>query len=203
MAFINTLLDRCGHAASPPAQAQNQANLQHRQTCAQVKMLNHVLAAILRLQCTAVWQTHWSSQQLEEALKSSPSSQVLGPSCLLLLKWHVHELLLNDRCRIGAVYGVLPISCIFLVLYSYATQRFSRATLFNIVVSTFLALYTGFALLYPHHETMHFHGFASHMLESSPAGLAGAIGMVRNWMFTLFYCTSELWGDVVLSLLFW
>jgi len=102
-----------------------------------------------------------------------------------------------------AVYGVLPISCIFLVLYSYATQRFSRATLFNIVVSTFLALYSGFALLYPHHETMHLHGFATQMLENSPAGLAGAIGMVRNWMFTLFYCTSELWGDVVLSLLFW
>ena len=50
---------------------------------------------------------------------------------------------------------------------------------------------------------MHLHGFATQMLESSPAGLAGAIGMVRNWMFTLFYCTSELWGDVVLSLLFW
>jgi len=97
----------------------------------------------------------------------------------------------------------LPISCIFLVLYSYATQRFSRATLFNIVVSTFLALYSGFALLYPHHETMHLHGFATQMLENSPAGFAGAIGMVRNWMFTLFYCTSELWGDVVLSLLFW
>ena len=27
--------------------------------------------------------------------------------------------------------------------------------------------------------------------------------MVRNWLFTLFYCASELWGDVVLSLLFW
>ncbi len=50
---------------------------------------------------------------------------------------------------------------------------------------------------------MHLHGFATQMLENSPAGLAGAIGMVRNWMFTLFYCTSELWGDVVLSLLFW
>ncbi|KAL3138241.1 hypothetical protein ABBQ32_006060 [Trebouxia sp. C0010 RCD-2024] len=101
------------------------------------------------------------------------------------------------------VYGVLPISCIFLVLYSYATQRFSRATLFNIVVSIFLALYTGFALLYPHHEVMHFNGLAAHMLEKYPTGFAGAIGMVRNWMFTLFYCTSELWGDVVLSLLFW
>ena len=103
----------------------------------------------------------------------------------------------------GAVYGVLPISCIFLVLYSYATQKFSRATLFNIVVSVFLALYTGFALLYPHHEVMHLDGFATHMLENYPVGFAGAIGMVRNWMFTLFYCTSELWGDVVLSLLFW
>lgn len=27
--------------------------------------------------------------------------------------------------------------------------------------------------------------------------------MVRNWTFTAFYCFSELWGDVVLSLLFW
>ena len=34
-------------------------------------------------------------------------------------------------------------------------------------------------------------------------GLAGLVGMVRNWMFTAFYCSAELWGDVVLSLLFW
>lgn len=27
--------------------------------------------------------------------------------------------------------------------------------------------------------------------------------MVRNWSFTLFYCSAELWGDVALSLLFW
>jgi AAA family ATP:ADP antiporter len=38
------------------------------------------------------------------------------------------------------------------------------------------------------------------LLRLSPAGL---VGMVRNWLFTLFYCVSELWGDVVLSLLFW
>jgi ATP/ADP translocase len=35
---------------------------------------------------------------------------------------------------------------------------------------------------------------------SAPAGM---VGMVRNWLFTVFYCVSELWGDVVLSLLFW
>ena len=26
---------------------------------------------------------------------------------------------------------------------------------------------------------------------------------VRNWMFTTFYVGAEMWGDVVLSLLFW
>lgn len=35
------------------------------------------------------------------------------------------------------------------------------------------------------------------------AGFAGLVGMVRNWLFTAFYCSAELWGDVVLSLLFW
>jgi AAA family ATP:ADP antiporter len=27
--------------------------------------------------------------------------------------------------------------------------------------------------------------------------------MIRNWLFTAFYVSSELWGDIVLSLLFW
>ena len=35
------------------------------------------------------------------------------------------------------------------------------------------------------------------------AGMGGAIGMVRNWTYTLFFVLGELWGDVVLSLLFW
>ena len=36
-----------------------------------------------------------------------------------------------------------------------------------------------------------------------PSGLSGLVGMVRNWTFTLFFCMSELWGDVCLGLLFW
>eukprot|EP00887_Chlorella_sp_A99_P002570 scaffold6.g2570.t1 len=79
----------------------------------------------------------------------------------------------------------------------------SRARLFNLTVSFFLFFYGGFALLYPHHDALHFGGLAEGVAAGLPAGLAGAVGMVRNWMFTLFYAVSELWGDVVLSLLFW
>lgn len=51
-----------------------------------------------------------------------------------------------------AVYAVLPMSLAFLVMYSYATQRFSRTKLFNIIVATFLVFFAAFAGLYPHHE---------------------------------------------------
>lgn len=40
-------------------------------------------------------------------------------------------------------------------------------------------------------------------MQVMPNGVEGLVGMVRNWTFTLFFCMSELWGDVVLGLLFW
>lgn len=65
------------------------------------------------------------------------------------------------------------------VLYSFATQRFSRGALFNIVVGLFMAWFVAFGFLYPSHEAMHFHGLAESVLEGLPSGLAGAVGMVR------------------------
>lgn len=52
-------------------------------------------------------------------------------------------------------------------------------------------------------QALHLHLFADDLATWLPSGLAGGIGMIRNWMFTLFYVSSELWGDIVLSLLFW
>ena len=31
----------------------------------------------------------------------------------------------------------------------------------------------------------------------------GPIAILRNWTFCLFYVMAELWGSVVVSLLFW
>jgi ATP/ADP translocase len=67
------------------------------------------------------------------------------------------------------------------VLYSFATQRFSRAALFNAVVAIFLAWFVFFGLAYPSHEAFHFHGLAESALERLPSGLAGAVGMVRTF----------------------
>ncbi|GIL43656.1 hypothetical protein Vafri_1319 [Volvox africanus] len=102
------------------------------------------------------------------------------------------------------VYAVLPSSLIFLVLYSYASQRFRRQALFNGIVTVFMTFFVTFAfLLYPNHQVLHPSGWAEGIAAVLPLGLDGAVGMIRNWTFTLFFCISELWGDVCLGLLFW
>lgn len=63
------------------------------------------------------------------------------------------------------MYAVLPSSLLFLLAYSYATQRFDRGKLFNAVVSVFLVFYAAFALVYPSHEALHSHGLASTLAE--------------------------------------
>ncbi|PNW69913.1 hypothetical protein CHLRE_17g697950v5 [Chlamydomonas reinhardtii] len=102
------------------------------------------------------------------------------------------------------VYAVLPSSLVFLLAYSYASQRFRRQTLFNGIVAVFMTFFAGFALwLYPNHHLLHPTSWAEGAAASLPLGLDGLVGMVRNWTFTLFFCMSELWGDVCLGLLFW
>ncbi len=36
-----------------------------------------------------------------------------------------------------------------------------------------------------------------------PAGFKGLIAMLRNWSYTIFYVVCELWGSIVLQVLFW
>jgi AAA family ATP:ADP antiporter len=35
------------------------------------------------------------------------------------------------------------------------------------------------------------------------AGLHGLLKVAGHWTFSLFFCMAELWGAVVISVLFW
>lgn len=101
-------------------------------------------------------------------------------------------------------YGVLPTSLMFVVIFTIMANRFSRATIFNIVLGSFVAFFAVFmCFLFPMHETLHQFAFASYLANTLPSSLFGLVSMVRSWTFTIFYVVAELWGDVVLSLLFW
>mmetsp|Transcript_50655 Transcript_50655/g.94355 ORF Transcript_50655/g.94355 Transcript_50655/m.94355 type:complete len:697 (+) Transcript_50655:105-2195(+) len=101
-------------------------------------------------------------------------------------------------------YAVLPSSIIFVMIYTFLSIRFSRRKLFNIIVIAFLAYFAFFVgVLFPNRDALHADALADAMLTVIPASLSGLVTVVRTWIFTTFYVVSELWGDVVLSLLFW
>lgn len=102
------------------------------------------------------------------------------------------------------VWVMFPGSILLTYIYTRLTNRFSRETVFHVILGIFLTYFLIFAvLLYPNRDYLHLHSVADRMQTVLPAGFKGFIAMVRYWSFTSFYVMSELWSNIILFLLFW
>lgn len=102
------------------------------------------------------------------------------------------------------VWVMLP-SAVFLTLfYTLLCNRYSQERVFYIIISMFLAGFALFAyVLYPMRETLTPEVSAAWLETKLPVGMSGWVSMYKNWTLTVFYVMSELWGSMVLSVLFW
>lgn len=102
------------------------------------------------------------------------------------------------------VWVVVPFAICFMLLYAKLSNTFSKQALFYITIAPFLLFFTIFAfLLYPNRDLLHPTQSADYLQSYLPQGLNGLIALYRNWSFALFYVLAELWGSVMLSLVFW
>lgn len=102
------------------------------------------------------------------------------------------------------VWGVVPAAVIFMVIYAKLSNILSKENLFYTTIVPFLIFFALFAFaLYPNREALHPNASADYLQSFLPQGLSGFVAVYRNWTYSLFYVLSELWGSVVLSLLFW
>lgn len=102
------------------------------------------------------------------------------------------------------VWGVIPAAVIFMLIFAKLSNILSKPNLFYISILPFIAFFIIFDLvLYPMQDIMHPHIIIGKIQEKYPDGLYYFFAMFRNWSFSLFYIMAELWGSVVLSLLFW
>jgi len=102
------------------------------------------------------------------------------------------------------VWVLLPMAILFTLIFTRLSNRFSQERVFYITISSFLAFFFLFIFVfYPYREYFHPHALADSMEAVLPAGLKGLVAMCRNWSFTIFYVICELWGSMVLSVLFW
>jgi len=99
---------------------------------------------------------------------------------------------------------VLPIALGATILYSKLSNVFRRSVLFYGIISCFMAfvfLY-GF-VLYPNIEALSPHESADWLLDKLGHQNAHWVAIYRNWIQSIFFVVAELWGSIVIFLLFW
>lgn len=102
------------------------------------------------------------------------------------------------------VWGVVPAAVLFMLVYAKLSNILSKENLFYTTIIPFLVFFGVFAyFLYPNRDFFHPNASADYLQSILPQGLSGLVACYRNWTYSLFYILSELWGSVVLSLLFW
>ena len=101
-------------------------------------------------------------------------------------------------------YVNLPGAIAFTALYSQLTNKYSRTNVFYGIIASFVSFFALFAfLIYPNAALLHPTAFCAWLAAALPAGFGPLIAILRNWTYAVFYTMAELWGSVVVSLLFW
>lgn len=102
------------------------------------------------------------------------------------------------------VWVLLPMAVLLTFIFTRLVNRFSREKIFYIMMGGFLGFFFLFTfVLYPLRSYLHPDNFSAWLTSVLPIGLKGLIAMVHYWTFTCFYVLAELWGNIILSVLFW
>jgi AAA family ATP:ADP antiporter len=102
------------------------------------------------------------------------------------------------------VWAMLPMAVLMTLVYTKLASRYSQEKVFYTLIIGFLTFFALFVfVLYPNQDTLHLHATAEALDSVLPSGFRWLITMLRNWTFTGLYVMSELWGCIVLTVLFW
>lgn len=101
-------------------------------------------------------------------------------------------------------YVNLPMAIGFTMLYSNLCNKMPTEKVFYTIMTAFLTFFGAFAaVIYPNRAILHPHATADWLTTILPMFFRPLIAIFRNWTYALFYTLANLWGSVVVSLLFW
>lgn len=101
-------------------------------------------------------------------------------------------------------FGVVPAAILFMILYAKMSNVLSKENLFYATILPFIVFFGLFAfVMYPARQALMPVESVEALRAWLPGGWGGVAAAYQNWMYSIFYILAELWGSVVLSLLFW
>ncbi len=102
------------------------------------------------------------------------------------------------------VWGMLPGALLATWAFTHLARKLTRKQLFFTVIGGYIGYYLLFAFaLYPLNSHLILSSLGGWLSSVLPAGASGFVAMLSHWNFSLFYVITELWGSLVLAVLFW
>ena len=104
------------------------------------------------------------------------------------------------------VWCVVPAAIVLMLIFSKLSNILSKEQLFYTMITPFIVFFAVFGfVLYPLKDILHPVASADYLQSILPetAASKGVVAIYRNWTFGIFYILSEMWGSLVLSLMFW
>jgi AAA family ATP:ADP antiporter len=102
------------------------------------------------------------------------------------------------------LYLVLPSALIFMILYAKLCNIMSQQKVFYTITMFFILFFALFTfVLYPNPDLIHPSEATIAALAEQYPNFKWFIRIAGKWSFALFYMTAEIWGSMMLTLLFW
>ena len=99
---------------------------------------------------------------------------------------------------------VFPLSLLCAIAYAKLSNHFKRSTLFYSIITLFLIIIFlyGF-VLYPHANSIAPRRSANWLMTHFGTKYTHWIAVYEHWFHSLFFIIAELWGQVVIFILYW
>ncbi len=99
------------------------------------------------------------------------------------------------------LFGTLPTAILIMVVYAKLSSVLNKTLIFHLFNTFFVSYFLLFTFVMQKHvDVLHFN--LSGVKESLP-WLRYFIAAIEKWSYSLYYILAELWGSVMLSLMFW
>ena len=97
-----------------------------------------------------------------------------------------------------------PMAIGFMIIYTKMSNTLSKKDLLYSCIFPFISFFGEFSfMLYPLNNVIHPTTLADSLLQFLGPSFLGPISILQIWSFCLFYVMADIWGSVVVSVLFW
>ncbi len=102
------------------------------------------------------------------------------------------------------LYFVTPSAILFFIYYAKVSSLFDDEKIFYVITIPFIVFMAIFSfVLHPFITQIQPSADTINNLNNNYPALKVFISIYANWLYSLFFIISELWGSVMLSLMFW